>query len=81
QSDGQPELDGLGPLAPAEVAPAALLLASELCGDRSGEVLAVAGGRVALLRVAESRGAFKEGPEPWSAAELADCWERFAKPK
>lgn len=76
---GQSQLEGLEPLGVEHVAPAVLFFASSLCGDRTGEVLGVGGGRIHRWEVVESRGAFKEGGEPWTADEMAEHWDRIAK--
>ena len=75
-----PVFEGLESLTPEHVAPAALFLGSELCGDRTGLVLAVAGTRMYSFRVVEGQGAFKDGREPWTAEEIAAHWAAIAKP-
>lgn len=75
----QPQLQGLEPLTADHVAPAALFFASGLCGDRSGEVLAVAGGRMYRLRVVETKGAFKDAQRPWTAQEIEEHWDGLSK--
>jgi NAD(P)-dependent dehydrogenase (short-subunit alcohol dehydrogenase family) len=67
-------------LSPEHVAPAHLFLASELCGERTGIVLAVAGARMSLYKVVESAGQFKEADGGvWTAAEIADHFDAIAK--
>lgn len=62
------------------VAPAHLFFASDLCGDRSGLVLSVAGGKMSVFRVVESPGKFKEGDGGvWTAEEIAEHWESIDK--
>jgi NAD(P)-dependent dehydrogenase (short-subunit alcohol dehydrogenase family) len=61
-------------------APAYLFLGSELSGDRTGNVLAVAGGRISLYKIVESAGRFKEGDGGiWTAEEIRDQWNAMAK--
>jgi NAD(P)-dependent dehydrogenase (short-subunit alcohol dehydrogenase family) len=80
QTAAEPQLQGLADaLRPEHVAPAVLFLASELCGDRSGEVVGVAGGRIYRLKMIESKGKFKDGDAPWTAEEIAQYWEALAK--
>ncbi|MGH7297236.1 MAG: SDR family NAD(P)-dependent oxidoreductase, partial [Polyangiaceae bacterium] len=55
-----PMFQGVDTLTPEHIAPAALFLASDLCGDRTGHVLAVAGARVYAFKVVETPGRFKE---------------------
>lgn len=62
-------------------APAYLFLGSELAGDRTGNVLAVAGGRISLYKIVESAGRFKEADGGiWTAEEIRDQWNAMAKP-
>jgi NAD(P)-dependent dehydrogenase (short-subunit alcohol dehydrogenase family) len=71
---------GVETMTPEHVAPAALLLASDLCGDKTGYVLAVAGARMYAFKVVESAGKFKDGPEAvWTAQEIADNWTAIMK--
>ena len=75
----EPQLEGLWPLTADQVAPAVLFFACDLCEDRTGEVLGLGGNRAFRLKVVESRGAFKEGTEPWSAAEIAEHWDQLGR--
>jgi hypothetical protein len=71
---------GVESLTPEHVAPAALFLASDLCGDRTGHVLAVAGARVYSFKVVETPGRFKESAQGvWTAAEIAESWDAIVK--
>ncbi len=74
-----PKLRGLDPLTAEHVAPAALMLASDLCGDRSGLVLAVAGARTFRYALVESPGQYKDGDLPWTAQEIAEHWAAISK--
>lgn len=71
---------GVDTLTPEHIAPAALFLASDLCGDRTGHVLAVAGARVYAFKVVETAGRFKETDSGvWTAREIADSWDAIVK--
>jgi NAD(P)-dependent dehydrogenase (short-subunit alcohol dehydrogenase family) len=62
------------------VAPVVLFLASKLCGDRTGEVLSVAGSKLSVYRVVESEGALLDDPrQPWTPHEIARRYDEFAK--
>ena len=67
-------------LSPEHVAPAHLFLASDLCGERTGIVLAVAGARMSVYRLVESAGRFKETDGGvWTAAEIEQHFDAIAK--
>ena len=66
-------------MTPDHVAPATLFLASDLCEDRTGHVLAVSGSRMYAFKVIETRGRFREGKDPWTAAEIAEHWDSIVK--
>jgi NAD(P)-dependent dehydrogenase (short-subunit alcohol dehydrogenase family) len=70
---------GMDSLTPEHIAPAALFLGSELCADRTGHVLAVAGQQMYIFKVVQSPGKFKEGTTPWTAQEIADHWESITR--
>jgi len=70
---------GMDSLTPEHVAPAALFLGSDLCGDRTGHVLAVAGAQMYVYKVVQSSGKFKDENGVWSAQEIADNWDAIAK--
>jgi NAD(P)-dependent dehydrogenase (short-subunit alcohol dehydrogenase family) len=75
-----PMFEKVDTLTPEHVAPAHLFLGSDLCGDRSGFVLSVAGAKLSLYRVVETPGRYKEGEGGvWSAGEIAEHWESIAK--
>jgi NAD(P)-dependent dehydrogenase (short-subunit alcohol dehydrogenase family) len=75
-----PMFQGVDSLMPEHIAPAALFLASDLCGDRTGHVLAVAGARVYAFKVVETPGRFKETDHGiWTAQEIADAWDGIVK--
>jgi NAD(P)-dependent dehydrogenase (short-subunit alcohol dehydrogenase family) len=75
-----PMFQGVDTMTPEHIAPAALFLASDLCGDRTGYVLAVAGARMYAFKVIETPGRFKDGDDGvWSAQEIADHWDAIVK--
>ncbi len=75
-----PMFQGVSTLTPEHIAPTALFLASELCADRSGYVLAVAGARMYAFKVIETPGKFKdEANGVWTAQEIADNWDAINK--
>jgi NAD(P)-dependent dehydrogenase (short-subunit alcohol dehydrogenase family) len=70
---------GMESLTPDHIAPAALFLASDLCADRSGIVLAVAGAQMYVYKVVQSPGKFKDENGVWTAQEIAENWDAIAK--
>ena len=67
-------------MTPDHIAPAALFLASPLCGDRTGYVLAVAGARMYAFKVVETAGKFKDDAAGvWTPQEIADNWDAIVK--
>jgi NAD(P)-dependent dehydrogenase (short-subunit alcohol dehydrogenase family) len=74
-----PMFQGIASLTPEHIAPAALFLASPLCGDKTGLVLAVSGSRMYAYKVVESKGKFKDANEVWRAEEIADHWDAIVK--
>ena len=75
-----PMFQGVDTMTAEHIAPAALFLASDLCGDRTGHVLAVAGARVYAFKVVETPGRFKETDHGlWTAQEIADSWDAIVK--
>ncbi|HEY3495413.1 MAG TPA: SDR family NAD(P)-dependent oxidoreductase [Polyangiaceae bacterium] len=69
-----------GTMSPEHVAPAHLFLASDLCGERTGIVLAVAGARMSVFKMVESAGRFKENDGGvWTAGEIAENFEAISK--
>jgi NAD(P)-dependent dehydrogenase (short-subunit alcohol dehydrogenase family) len=76
-----PMFQGVDSMTPEHIAPAVLFLASDLCGDRTGHVLAVAGSRLYAFKVIETAGKFKEGDAGvWTPAEIAENWDAIMKP-
>jgi len=78
-TDDLPQFQGLDTLTPDHIAPAALFLASELCADRTGHVLAVSGARMYAYKVVESDGKFKDEHGVWTAQEIDDNWDAIVK--
>jgi NAD(P)-dependent dehydrogenase (short-subunit alcohol dehydrogenase family) len=76
-----PMFQGVDTLTAEHIAPAALFLASDLCGDRTGHVLAIAGARVYAFKVVETAGRFKETDDHgvWTAQEIAESWDAIVK--
>ncbi|MCE7890719.1 MAG: SDR family NAD(P)-dependent oxidoreductase [Sorangiineae bacterium PRO1] len=75
-----PMFEKIQSMTPEHVAPAHLLLASELSGDLTGAVLSVAGGKLSVYKVVESAGKFKDSDQGvWTAREIADHWEVISK--
>jgi NAD(P)-dependent dehydrogenase (short-subunit alcohol dehydrogenase family) len=75
-----PMFQGIDSLTPDHIAPVALFLASDLCGDRTGNVIAAAGARLYAFKVVESPGRFKEEEGGvWTAQEIADSWDSIVK--
>jgi len=70
---------GMDSLTPEHIAPAALFLGSDLCGDKTGHVLAVTGSQVFAYKVVQSAGKFKDEGAVWTAQEIADHWEAITK--
>jgi NAD(P)-dependent dehydrogenase (short-subunit alcohol dehydrogenase family) len=71
---------GRDALTPDHIAPAALFLASPLCGDRTGYVLAAAGARMYAFKVVETAGKFKDDAAGvWTPEEIAENWEAIVK--
>jgi NAD(P)-dependent dehydrogenase (short-subunit alcohol dehydrogenase family) len=75
-----PMFQGVDSMTPDHIAPAALFLASDLCGDKTGHVLAVAGARLYAFKVVETAGRFKdEDRGVWTAKEIAENWEAIVR--
>jgi NAD(P)-dependent dehydrogenase (short-subunit alcohol dehydrogenase family) len=66
-------------LSPEHIAPAALFLASDLCADRTGHVLAVAGAQMYAYKVVQTAGKFKDENGVWTAQEIAEHWDAICK--
>jgi NAD(P)-dependent dehydrogenase (short-subunit alcohol dehydrogenase family) len=75
-----PMFQGVETLTPDHIAPAALFLASDLCGDKTGHVLAVSGSRMYAFKVVETAGKFKDDASGvWTAPEIAENWDAIVK--
>jgi NAD(P)-dependent dehydrogenase (short-subunit alcohol dehydrogenase family) len=67
-------------LSPEHAAPAAVFLGSDLVGDRTGHVLAVAGARMYAFKLFETAGRFKEVDQGiWKPEEIAEHWDSIVK--
>lgn len=74
-----PMFENVDTLTPNHIAPAALFLASPLCEDKSGHVLAVSGNRMYVFKVVEGKGSFKDEGEKWTPQEIAENWDAITK--
>ncbi len=75
-----PMFQGVDTLTAEHISPAVLFLASDLCGDRTGHVLAVAGARMYAFKVVETPGRFKETDNGvWTPQEIAESWDAIVK--
>jgi len=75
-----PTFQNVDTMTPEHIAPAALFLASDLCGDKTGHVLAACGARMYAFKVVESAGKFKDGPSTiWTPQEIAEHWSSIVK--
>ncbi len=75
-----PMFQGVDTLTAEHISPAVLFLASDLCGDRTGHVLAVAGARMYAFKVVETPGRFKETENGgWTPQEIAESWDAIVK--
>jgi NAD(P)-dependent dehydrogenase (short-subunit alcohol dehydrogenase family) len=75
-----PMFQGVDTLTAEHIAPAVLFLASDLCGDRTGHVLAAAGARMYAFKVVETPGRFKEAAGGvWTPEEIAESWDQIVK--
>jgi NAD(P)-dependent dehydrogenase (short-subunit alcohol dehydrogenase family) len=75
-----PMFQGIETLTPEHIAGSVLFLASDLCGDRTGHVLAIAGARAYAFKVVETTGRFKEAEGGvWTAQEIAESWDAIIK--
>ena len=78
-TEDQPSFQGLEGLSVEHVAPAALFLASDLCAERTGQLLAVAGSRVYGFKLVETRGKLKDEDGVWTAEEIAEHWDAIVR--
>jgi NAD(P)-dependent dehydrogenase (short-subunit alcohol dehydrogenase family) len=75
-----PTFQGVETMTPEHISPAALFLASDLCGDKTGYVLAVAGARMYAFKVIETPGKFKDDAAGvWTPQEIAENWDAIVK--
>ena len=79
-TEALPVLQGFDNLTPEHVAPAVLALASDLCGERTGSVVAVTGARMFSYRFVETPGKFKDDDEGiFTASEVDEHWHAITK--
>jgi len=75
-----PMFQGVQSLTAEHIAPLALFLASDLCADRTGHVIAAAGARMYAFKVVETPGRFKDADGGvWTAQEIAESWDSIVK--
>lgn len=75
-----PTFQGVETMTPEHVTPAVLFLASDLCADKTGYVLAAAGARMYAFKVVETAGKFKDGNGGiWTPEEIAEHWDAIVK--
>jgi NAD(P)-dependent dehydrogenase (short-subunit alcohol dehydrogenase family) len=75
-----PMFQNVETMTPEHVSPAALFLASGLCGDRTGHVLAACGSHMYAFKVVETQGKFKdEASGVWTPEEIAEHWDAIMK--
>jgi NAD(P)-dependent dehydrogenase (short-subunit alcohol dehydrogenase family) len=75
-----PMFQNVETMTPEHVSPAALFLASNLCGDRTGHVLAACGSHMYAFKVVETQGKFKdEASGVWTPEEIAEHWDAIMK--
>jgi NAD(P)-dependent dehydrogenase (short-subunit alcohol dehydrogenase family) len=75
-----PMFQNVDSLSAEHVAPAVVYLGSDLAGDRTGHILAVAGARMYAFKVTESPGRFKEEENGiWTPREIAEHWDSIFK--
>ncbi|HQK20633.1 MAG TPA: SDR family NAD(P)-dependent oxidoreductase [Polyangiaceae bacterium] len=79
-TEALPLLQGFENLTVEHVVPAVLALTSDLCGDRSGTVLAATGARIYSFRFVESAGKFKdEAAGVFTPEEVDEHWPSIVK--
>ena len=80
QTEELPMFQKTSALSPEHVAPVYLFLASDLASEVTGQVLTVAGSRIAVYRLLESSGRFKEdGDGLWTAEEIAEQFSELSR--
>jgi len=66
-----PLFENVDSMTPAHVAPVAVYFASDLAGDKTGHVVAVAGSQLYAFKILQTSGRFKDGGTPWTPEEIA----------
>jgi len=79
-TEALPLLRGFDNMTPEHVVPAVLALTSDLCGDRTGHVVAATGSRIYSFRVVESAGKFKDADAGvFTPEEVDEHWPAIVK--
>ncbi|MCU0691591.1 MAG: SDR family NAD(P)-dependent oxidoreductase [Polyangiaceae bacterium] len=79
-TEALPILQGFDNVTVEHVAPVVIMLASDLCGERSGAVVAVSGARVYGFRFMESPGKFRDDAQGvFTPQEVADHWHAIIR--
>jgi len=74
-----PMFESVESMTPDHVAPVALYLASDLAGEKTGHVLAVAGSQIYAFKLVQTSGRFKEGGAAWTPEEIASHFDSIMK--
>jgi NAD(P)-dependent dehydrogenase (short-subunit alcohol dehydrogenase family) len=76
-----PMFEHVDSMTPERVAPAYLFFSADLAAGITGTVLSIAGGRISLVKLAESAGRFQEAVNGvWAPEEIREQWNTMAKP-
>ena len=66
-------------LGPQLIAPAVVVLASDLAAGITGQVIGVEGGRIFVYRMERTEGVTRDpAAGTWSPRDIADAWERIS---
>jgi len=80
QTEELPMFQKTTALSPEHVAPVYLFLASRLASEVTGQVLTVAGSRIAVYKIQETAGRFKEASDGiWTAEEIAEQFSELSR--
>lgn len=79
-TENLPLFEHTNTMTPDHVAPVYVYLASDLSSDTTGQVLAIAGGRISTWRTQEALAGFKEtGDGIWTVTEIAEHFGRVRR--